>query len=309
MSWLVWRQHRGQLAVAALVLAALTIVLVTSGIHIAAVYRAALATCQRTNSCDNLGPQVFAGDGFYFDVVNLALAAPLLIGMFWGAPLVARETGQSTHKLIWTQAVTRRQWLTAKVTLAVLVAMVWGGILAALVTWWSGPENAIDHTRFYPGQFDLQGLVPVAYCLFAVTLGTAAGTVIRRPIPAIAATVAVFAGVRFLLTEFARQHFMPPVSKALPVGSHLSLLTQNVWTLSAHSIVRAGHVLSPAGLPPGCHGSAHFSCLNAAGVRQVTIYQPGSRYWAFQGIESGIYALLGIGLIALSFTLISRRDA
>jgi hypothetical protein len=254
------------------------VVLVTSGIHIAAVYRAALATCQRTNSCDNLGPQVFAGDGFYFGVVNLTLSAPLLV------------------------------------TLAVLVAVVWGGILAALVTWWSGPENAIDYTRFYPGQFDLQGLVPVAYCLFAVALGIAAGTVIRRPIPAIAATVAVFAGVRLLLTEFARQHFIPPVSTALPVGSHQSLLKQNVWTLSAHTIVRAGHALSPAGLPPGCHGSAHFSCLNAAGVRQITIYQPGNRYWAFQGIESGIYALLGIGLIALSFVLISfvlisRRDA
>jgi hypothetical protein len=309
MSWLAWRQHRGQLTVAALVLAAVTLVLVASGIHIAAVYRAALATCRPTGSCDNLGPQVFAGDGVFFDIVNLTLAAPLLIGMFWGAPLVASEAGQSTHKLIWTQTITRRRWLAAKVTLAVLVAVVWGGILTALVTWWSGPENAIDYTRFYPGQFDLQGLVPVAYCLFAVALGIAAGTVIRRTIPAIAATVAIFAGVRFLLTEFARQHFIPPVSESLPVGSHLSLLKQNVWTLSAHTIVRAGHVLSHPALPPGCRGRAHFSCLTAAGLRQVTIYQPGSRYWAFQGIESGIYALLGIGLIALSFTLISRRDA
>jgi len=252
---------------------------------------------------------VFAGDGSFFDIVNLTLAAPLLISMFWGAPLVAGEAAQSTHKLIWTQTITRRRWLAAKVTLAVLVAVVWGGILTALVTWWSGPENAIDYTRFYPGQFDLQGLVPVAYCLFAVALGIAAGTVIRRTMPAIAATVAVFAGVRLLLTEFARQHFIPPVSRSLPVGSHLSLVKQNVWTLSTHTIVRAGHVLSHPVLPPECRGWAQFSCLNAAGLRQVAIYQPGSRYWAFQGIESGIYALLGIGLIALSFTLVSRRDA
>lgn len=84
--------------------------------------------------------------------MNLTLAAPLLIGMFWGAPLVAREIDQSTHKLIWTQTVTRRQWLTAKVTWAVMVAVLWGAALAALVTWWSGPENAIDYSRFYPSR-------------------------------------------------------------------------------------------------------------------------------------------------------------
>jgi hypothetical protein len=309
MSWLAWRQHRGQLAVAALALAALSILLLASGIHIAAVYRAALAACRPSNSCDNLGPQVFAGDGFFFDAVNLTLAAPLLIGMFWGAPLVAREIDQSTHKLIWTQTVTRRQWLAAKVTWAVMVAMVWGGVLAALVTWWSGPENAIDYTRFYPGQFDLQGLVPVAYSLFAVALGITAGTVLRRTIPALAVTVAVFAGVRLLLTEFARKHFIPPVSTAVPAGGHLSQLKQNVWTLTAHTLVQAGRVVSHPALPRGCRGRAHYSCLSSAGLRQIITYQPGSRYWAFQGIESGIYALLSIGLIGLSFFWLTRRDA
>ena len=309
MIWLAWRQHRGQLAVAAVALVALGIVLLASGIHIAAVYRAALATCRRSNSCDNLGPVVFAGDGFFFDVVDLTLAVPLLIGMFWGAPLVAREMSGSTHVLVWTQTVTRRRWLAVKVTCAVLVAVVWGGVLAALVTWWSGPENAIDHTRFYPGQFDLQGLVPVAYCVFAVALGITAGTVLRRIVPALAATVAVFAGVRLLLTEFARQRLMPPVIRALPVGGHPGLLQQNVWTLSAHKIVQAGHAVSYLALPARCHGTARYSCLTAAGLRQIITYQPGSRYWAFQGIESAIFVLLSIALIALSFFMISHRDA
>ncbi len=309
MTWLAWRQHRGQVAVAVLALSALSIVLVLSGIHITAVYRAALATGRPSNSCGDLGPQVFAGDGFFFDIVTLTLAAPLLIGMFWGAPLVAREIDQSTHKLIWTQTVTRRRWLTVKVTWAVMAAVVWGAVVAALVTWWSGPENAIDCTRFYPGQFDVQGIAPVGYCLFAVTLGVAAGTVIRRTIPALAATVAVFAGVRVLITEFVRQRFIPPVTTALPPGPHPSLLKQNVWTLSAHTLVQAGHVVSHPTIPRGCRGRAHFSCLSSAGLRQIVTYQPGSRYWAFQGIEFGVYALLSIGLIWLSFWWISRRDA
>jgi hypothetical protein len=164
--------------------------------------------------------------------VNLTLAAPLLIGMFWGAPLIAREIDQSTHKLIWTQTVTRRQWLTAKVTWAVMVAVLWGAALAALVTWWSGPENAIDYSRFYPGQFDLQGLVPAAYCLFAVALGITAGTLASPHHPL------GRSDLHCLRRRPAAAHRIrpaaphPPVSEAVPVGGHLSQLKQNVWTLS-----------------------------------------------------------------------------
>jgi hypothetical protein len=51
------------------------------------------------------------------------------------------------------------------------IALVWSAVIAALVTWWSGPPNALGHQRFWPGQFDIQGLVPAAYAAFAFTLG------------------------------------------------------------------------------------------------------------------------------------------
>ena len=158
-------------------------------------------------------------------------------------------------------------------TWALMAAVVWGAIVAALVTWWSGPENAIDYTRFSPGQFDLQGLAPVAYCSSAVALGIAAGSLVRRTIPTLAATVVTFAGVRVLFTEFIRRHFIPPVTTALPVGDHLSLLKQNVWTLSSHTLVQAGHVVSQPAIPRGCRGRAHFSTWNP-------------RVWVFLGTTS-----------------------
>ena len=48
----------------------------------------------------------------------LALAVPGLIGMFWGAPLVAREFETGTFRLAWTQGVTRTRWLAAKLAIA-----------------------------------------------------------------------------------------------------------------------------------------------------------------------------------------------
>ncbi len=49
-------------------------------------------------------------------------------------------------------------------------------------------------------------------------------------------------------------------------------------------------------------------CLAAHGYRALITYQPASRYWAFQGIETGIFVLLA-ALIAVTAIVVLRRDA
>ena len=51
------------------------------------------------------------------------------------------------------------------------------------------------------------------------------------------------------------------------------------------------------------------SCIASAGFRQFTSYQPISRYWAFQSIETAIFLALAAALIALGFAVVRRRDA
>jgi len=70
------------------------------------------------------------------------------------------------------------------------------GSLAALVTWWSGPENALQQDRFERTQFAIQGIVPIGYALFAVALGIAAGALLRRTLPAVAVTIGIFTALR-----------------------------------------------------------------------------------------------------------------
>jgi hypothetical protein len=55
-------------------------------------------------------------------------------------------------------------------------------------------------------------------------------------------------------------------------------------------------------------GSAGLGCLASHGVRIAVIYQPASRYWAFQGIEFGIFAALAALLIAVTAVVVLRRD-
>ena len=71
----------------------------------------------------------------------LVLVAPGLIGMFWGAPLVAREFEEGTFRLAWTQSVTRTRWMAVKLAVVGLASMAAAGLLSLVVTWWSGPAR------------------------------------------------------------------------------------------------------------------------------------------------------------------------
>ena len=58
----------------------------------------------------------------------------------------------------------------------------------------------------------MQGIVPIAYAVFGVALGIAAGALLRRTLPAIAVTLAGFIGVRVLVAQFFRAHYLTPVT-------------------------------------------------------------------------------------------------
>ena len=83
--------------------------------------------------------------------------------------------------------------------------------------------------------FDVQGLAPIGYAVFALSLGTLAGLVFRRTIPAMALTLFVFVGVRILIAQ-VRPHFMTAVT-----GSALDV-KQGSWLVSANYYTDAqGH--------------------------------------------------------------------
>jgi hypothetical protein len=54
---------------------------------------------------------------------------------------------------------------------------------------------------------------------------------------------------------------------------------------------------------------AVLPCLAAHGYRASVTYQPANRFWAFQGIETGIFLILAAVLIGITFWVLDRRDA
>ncbi|HCU95529.1 MAG TPA: hypothetical protein DHU96_23575 [Actinobacteria bacterium] len=333
MTWLVWRQHRNQAYRAAAALAVFAVLLLVTGRQMALQYHSALTSCAASHTCGNLANALNLGSPLLSFLVSLTVVVPCLLGVFWGGPLVARELETGTSQFTWMQSITRSRWLTVKAGWALLAAAAWSGAVSALVTWWSSPLNALNHQNFQPAQFDIQGIAPIGYALFAVALGIAAGTLLRRTLPAMAVTVGAFTFLRLVIGQDLRSHYLTALTKtfsflhhppALPKGSYW-LVSGGVagpggqvpatQVLGGPSISFGGVPLPISNLPSACRallfqGPFKFgSCLNAHGYRLLITYQPASRYWAFQGIETGIFVLLAAALIAVTAVAVTRRDA
>jgi len=312
MTWLLWRQHRSQAAVAAAGLALFAIAVLITGVQMAHDYNNAIRNCPSNGACELVG-QLFRGDGAIIDIVHLSIVVPGLLGVFLGATLVARETEHATNVLVWTQTVTRRQWLLAKVGMAMAATLVWSAAVAALVTWWSGTPNALYGNRFEGAQFDTQNIAPVAYALFAVALGIAAGCLLRRVVPALAITVAAYVSARLVVALYLRPHYMKAVTRTFAPGGAPSLAPGS-WTLSTKLIDPAGHVVTDSlQIPTACQAALNRTglqnCLGRLGYHTVVHYQPASHYWPFQWAEAGLFAALAAGLVVFAVVYTLRHDA
>ena len=334
MTWLTWRQLRTQTTAVALLVGALSLALLSTVSHL---HRIAGST-----SAYNL-MSAFEHRAFYVGIAVLAVA-PALIGAFWGAPLVAREVENGTHRLVWSQSVTRGRWFAVKLGSTVVIAAVCVGALSALVTWWAGPVEGVQSRqrgslplRLTPISFGMRGLVPVAYAVLAVATGALLGLALRRTLPAMALTVGLMVLVQVGLPLWVRPHLAPQVTASVTIardtldgisilgpGQDIHLTVRPVhkgdWVLRNVTVDSSGRATAlpswtdacfapPSPLAGRAQGPDITGCLDrltAEGYRQQVTYQPADRFWRLQWTEAGL-VLAGAGLLSLlGFRLLRR---
>ena len=326
MTWVTWQQYRYPAAFAAALLAALAVVLLITGLHAAAVWNSALTHCATNNSCASLaGSNLSLGNPIIATLGVATSAIPVLPGLLWGAPTVATELETGTNQFAWTQSITRRRWLAVRAGWLLLAAAVLAGAVSAVVTWWSGPANALNADAFQVNRFDVTDIVPVGYAIFAMALGICAGTLLRRTLPALGITLAGFGAVRLVTALWLRLHYMTPVTvyykltaPFTPPGSYLQVSTGFVSPDGKPAALDyAVPNYNGVPLPAACvramqnnpNPQAVLPCLAAHGYQGSMTYQPASRFWAFQSIETGICVVLAAVLIGITFWVLRRRDA
>ncbi len=205
-------QARAQTAVAVAALAAAAILAAITGPRLLHLYDTVVATCGSRNDCASATTAFLSS----YRLVQVALppvllVLPALIGAFWGAPLVARELETGTFRLAWTQSVTRQRWLAVKLALGGLASMAVAGLLSLILTWWFSPIDRVQMNQLTPSIFGVRGITPVGYAAFAFALGVTAGVFIRRTIPAMAATIVAFTGVRLAFALWVRPYLITPL--------------------------------------------------------------------------------------------------
>jgi hypothetical protein len=322
MIWLTWRQHRKQLLFTGIGLAVLAALMVPTGLAMRNAFAdRGLDDCVRDGvridpgrACD-AAFQSFGNEFGPLAIVGvLFVVLPLLVGLFFGAPLVAREVEHGTHRLVWTQGVGRRHWAVVKFGMVAAAALGVATVYGLGMSWWMSPLRLAGNfsSRLSPLLFDMQGVVPIGYTLFAVALGIVAGTVWPKVLPAMAATLAGYAVLRIALTLAARPHYLPARERTYPVervGTATPAVELDNWVLARGVRDADGRMVAPGaeiacvsdGAAPGGGG-----CGAGPGAYNWQLYHPGSRFWPFQWIETGIFAALAVLLLYLAIRRVRR---
>jgi hypothetical protein len=182
----------------------------------------------------------------------------------------------------------------------VLVASLY----AILLTWWVQPLARTTGSGFDFIVFDLHGIVPIGYALFAVALGVFAGALTRKVLAGMAATLAGFVAVRAVVMFLARPYFLAPLERRFPVATaSVPNPASGDWLLSHALYDKSGNLEAANGYAfcapsPRCPDDGTYNLI---------AYQPGSRFWLFQYLETGIYVVLAAALLYLAVRLVRRR--
>ncbi|MEU4770136.1 ABC transporter permease subunit [Actinosynnema sp. NPDC023794] len=326
MTWLTWRQHRAEVFALGLLVAAIGLFLLVAGSSMRSLFPDGAAACaggltDATDACSTAIRRLNDEHGYASKLLTLFNLVPFLIGAFLGAPLVARELETGTWQFAWTQAVPRMRWLAVKLGALGALTATLAIALSASITWYRQPLDVLGG-RFAADAFDLEGLVPAGYALFAFAAATAAGTLLRRSLPAFAVALGVYLAVRVVVTGWLRPNLQVPQSIVErvaaddatldPGGSRISTGDRSDWIIASGYADASGRRFSVyeavemdvAARRAGVELSAY---MHERGVQQWVLYHPADRFWVFQFVEAAIFTGLAAGLFGLVVWRIRRR--
>lgn len=242
----------------------------------------------------------------YYRVVTLAEWAIVLIpGLVaaWTGAVIGRELESGTAKLVWTQGVSPTRWLAVK--LAVPAALLTAGT-AVLVQLhrmvFVANEFPLNWDWYDDNAFTANGTLALAQPLLALAVGTLAGLLLRRSLPALTVGLLVTVLVK-VAADLVTPRLWP---RKTAVGD-----LQTGYTAPPNVLEGDHGALTSTGarIPdPGCSDDDGGTCLADHDVTGFfTDYHPSSHFWPLQLVGTGITLAVAALALGAAFWLLRRR--
>ncbi|MCX5195301.1 ABC transporter permease [Streptomyces sp. NBC_00249] len=295
LAWLLVNQHRTALVVcaAAAVLGSITLVYQRAAmldtLHGAGWPQGAVDT-QGGNLANRIQNDLNSWG------TNLS-SLPLLLGVFLGAPLVSSGQQDGTVRLVTTQSVPRGRWLRWQVGFALVLAVVTVLPLSLLYGWWWRSVGPFAPDNWLSGSlFEASGPVPAAEALFMTALGITVGALLRRPVAAMAVTLATSYVVAFAVDVY-KDRLATPHRVTFPLdGAQPAFLEHAVeadrWIGTASGKLYGWGTCVSDSSPEACRASLGI-------VNSVWDYFGKEQMAGMQWTAAGLYLALGAALVGV----------
>jgi hypothetical protein len=311
--WLAWRQQRALVLTAAAVLAVAVLTAVRSRTGMVSDLGSG-----RFDHCDPGPLYCTGGDGMplLLDVQPLEVlgwfnaALPVLIGMFWGAPLLGRDRELGTHRMVLSQGISRAGWFTGRLALAAASTVAVSGLLALLFTWWWRPAADRSYGIFWYGAAALSGSGPrtVAAALFGLAAGTLAGLLVRRVMSGMALTLLVTAAVAGFLEWAHKARLFVPPHVYVTAGAGPKVPMGGKWSAGHYGMITASGRREGIDNCPFPSSPELERCMSQHGyVSRFYEANPVSDYWTFQWTDTALLGGLTVVLLLVTALLLPRR--
>lgn len=237
-----------------------------------------------------------------------AFLTPFALGLFLGAPVVAREIEGRTAGIAWTLSRSRTRWLIQRVLPLAVVAIILSaavGIGSELVT----RANPYAELSANPGFYDYtaRGVLLPLRALVVLLLAVTVGAMVPRQLPALLLAVALTAAL-FIGLTIGMDTWMTAQAQPIPIGDELTFGNGPRIFDVAYREDATGKIITmndfynqhgDVALPDGEE--------NPPGFTQVAIGIPGDQYWTWAGRESAAYGALAVASGGLAAFVVRRR--
>jgi hypothetical protein len=275
--------------------------------------RGALATVAGIVLLCAIGLVALFTGGYQFEgAPQLAVfCMPLLVGLITGTTLFAREFDNSAHHFTLTQSVRPTAWWASAVGVAAIATALAAGALSLLTSLMARGLAAgrPEPLWLYPPWFETTGTAAIAYALLAFSISATVGLLTRSTLAGVVTAMVAYIVVMLVLNSI-RVDYLPAETVTTPLGrSDASPIPEGARPAGYAYVDGTGQPIHYAELERLCgDNSWEETCLRGAGAAAEQIrYQPASRYWPFQLIESGI--LLGLSAVVVAAGRIGLRRA